>query len=432
MADFELSPDKVITRMVTEVIQPFAKNHLESFTSWWAGLDQARRERFITTVQPTMIHSITELYHQREEKVRLYLNKSQLVPAYLVPENSVVYTAQHLPKMIEKMAEPEWAKIWLREKVLWLRSLIQVSVPFRELLQKSQFWKPITEHDDGEFASFITTTSERSGSDGSEGLVSFMKITKKTREDLEQKRFFDAQISSAAFAWKGEIDFILNACFSFVQAVCSLTDEWGMAISRHLESPVLTSILHLEDLRPQANSCTACGKKPERLSNVKACGKCFCVTYCSRDCQVADWKKHKKACFVNTTDSAVVAGKKKNGGSKAEDETVAADTKKEDKGDKEEPKGLSFSPKLAAFFFDLSTGMEPPMVVRALSPHISSCITKVSPPCINHPPSMNTHILLILLPRTHPMCACYTLGAPTLALSRFPSSATTPLTSSRR
>ena len=41
--------------------------------------------------------------------------------------------------------------------------------------------------------------------------------------------------------------------------------------------------------------CDGCEKfKP--FADVKVCGKCKCSRYCSRECQVADWKKHKKVC----------------------------------------------------------------------------------------------------------------------------------------
>jgi len=46
--------------------------------------------------------------------------------------------------------------------------------------------------------------------------------------------------------------------------------------------------------------CRKCGKyiSPD---NVKRCSKCKRATYCSRDCQVADWKNHKQDCASMTT-----------------------------------------------------------------------------------------------------------------------------------
>ncbi|KAI5986911.1 hypothetical protein EDD15DRAFT_2174355 [Pisolithus albus] len=40
--------------------------------------------------------------------------------------------------------------------------------------------------------------------------------------------------------------------------------------------------------------CAACGKGDVRLSR---CGRCKTTKYCSRDCQVRDWKTHKRFCF---------------------------------------------------------------------------------------------------------------------------------------
>ncbi|KAL2270699.1 hypothetical protein VTJ83DRAFT_70 [Remersonia thermophila] len=44
-----------------------------------------------------------------------------------------------------------------------------------------------------------------------------------------------------------------------------------------------------------ANSCTACSKAPPEVT-LKRCAKCSIAPYCSRECQKADWKSHKKTC----------------------------------------------------------------------------------------------------------------------------------------
>ena len=47
-----------------------------------------------------------------------------------------------------------------------------------------------------------------------------------------------------------------------------------------------------------AGACNTCRRTSERLKNpLKACARCKNVWYCSRDCQVKDWKIHKKVCF---------------------------------------------------------------------------------------------------------------------------------------
>jgi len=39
--------------------------------------------------------------------------------------------------------------------------------------------------------------------------------------------------------------------------------------------------------------CHVCFKLP-----AKKCGKCLDVAYCSKECQVSDWKEHKKSCGI--------------------------------------------------------------------------------------------------------------------------------------
>ena len=40
-------------------------------------------------------------------------------------------------------------------------------------------------------------------------------------------------------------------------------------------------------------SCVVCDKGGV---GVKKCSKCFSVSYCGKDCQVADWARHKRLC----------------------------------------------------------------------------------------------------------------------------------------
>ncbi|KAJ6445638.1 Zinc finger, MYND-type [Purpureocillium lavendulum] len=42
-------------------------------------------------------------------------------------------------------------------------------------------------------------------------------------------------------------------------------------------------------------ACTSCNKSPPDLT-LKKCAKCSATPYCSRECQKADWKAHKKIC----------------------------------------------------------------------------------------------------------------------------------------
>lgn len=44
--------------------------------------------------------------------------------------------------------------------------------------------------------------------------------------------------------------------------------------------------------------CHNCNKPESRDVKFKSCGKCANVCYCSRECQVAHWKEHKKECGI--------------------------------------------------------------------------------------------------------------------------------------
>jgi len=51
-----------------------------------------------------------------------------------------------------------------------------------------------------------------------------------------------------------------------------------------------------------ADACAHCAKTKSESDpgiNLKYCAKCQTTQYCSRECQKADWKKHKKICASN-------------------------------------------------------------------------------------------------------------------------------------
>ena len=47
-----------------------------------------------------------------------------------------------------------------------------------------------------------------------------------------------------------------------------------------------------------AKVCRVCESK----DGVRACGRCQKVYYCSKDCQVSDWKRHKRTCKCESKD----------------------------------------------------------------------------------------------------------------------------------
>lgn len=52
-----------------------------------------------------------------------------------------------------------------------------------------------------------------------------------------------------------------------------------------------------------AESCATCQKSPPEVT-LKRCSRCAVTHYCSRDCQKADWKAHKKVCGKGSTGSS--------------------------------------------------------------------------------------------------------------------------------
>eukprot|EP01055_Gregarina_sp_Pseudo9_P001428 Gregarina_sp_Pseudo_9__1427@NODE_1955_length_1235_cov_6_767559_g1812_i0_p2_GENE_NODE_1955_length_1235_cov_6_767559_g1812_i0NODE_1955_length_1235_cov_6_767559_g1812_i0_p2_ORF_typecomplete_len262_score78_27zfMYND/PF01753_18/2_2e11zfC6H2/PF15801_5/0_025Ecl1/PF12855_7/0_022zfMss51/PF13824_6/0_21Meleagrin/PF08189_11/1_5_NODE_1955_length_1235_cov_6_767559_g1812_i0200985 len=56
-------------------------------------------------------------------------------------------------------------------------------------------------------------------------------------------------------------------------------------------------------------ACSGCNRKEgENGVRIKRCAKCQTTPYCSRECQKADWKRHKKVCNKNASTRAATMG----------------------------------------------------------------------------------------------------------------------------
>jgi ankyrin repeat protein len=79
-------------------------------------------------------------------------------------------------------------------------------------------------------------------------------------------------------------------------------DSYSLSMKQAAQHHDNTEATQLIDkiLSKLTNKCEFCGSSSKRL---KVCSKCEKVRYCSRECQVQDYKKHKKECHakVNKT-----------------------------------------------------------------------------------------------------------------------------------
>jgi hypothetical protein len=63
--------------------------------------------------------------------------------------------------------------------------------------------------------------------------------------------------------------------------------------AKAVDETALTKAINGEEEEKESSGCSHCGAE---LSDPKRCTKCKSVRYCNRECQVADWPKHKKQC----------------------------------------------------------------------------------------------------------------------------------------
>jgi hypothetical protein len=65
--------------------------------------------------------------------------------------------------------------------------------------------------------------------------------------------------------------------------------------ARHVNAAVQLNNVPIQPKKVEGRCAYAkCAKKSIKL---RVCARCECTQYCSRDCQAADWKQHKKVCL---------------------------------------------------------------------------------------------------------------------------------------
>lgn len=57
-------------------------------------------------------------------------------------------------------------------------------------------------------------------------------------------------------------------------------------------SKIAENGLNAQNIKKQYEICSSCNEKPGEFQ----CGKCNLTRYCSKKCQISDWKRHKKIC----------------------------------------------------------------------------------------------------------------------------------------
>jgi mitochondrial splicing suppressor protein 51 len=77
---------------------------------------------------------------------------------------------------------------------------------------------------------------------------------------------------------------------------------------RLLKAQVRGKVMDPSNENTETRICTTCKISESSLANaLKRCAKCQTTPYCSRKCQQADWKSHKKVCNKNKDDASPFA-----------------------------------------------------------------------------------------------------------------------------
>ena len=81
---------------------------------------------------------------------------------------------------------------------------------------------------------------------------------------------------------------------SFVTAVCG-KHECEMQARREIQMAQYHALGEESGKQAEHMLCRTC----HEAGDIKKCGRCGVVGYCSKECQKEDWKKHKESCAKN-------------------------------------------------------------------------------------------------------------------------------------
>lgn len=134
-------------------------------------------------------------------------------------------------------------------------------------------------------------------------ILQYLRIQRASEEELEM-----IETAMKPITIRNELE-ITNALIEALQLILAgyryKTEELENLIhtlkapARHAaivslgEQRILLKSLQQAQIHYNCLNCQQCNTK--QLGN-KKCGKCLLVAYCSRECQVADWKTHKVKC----------------------------------------------------------------------------------------------------------------------------------------
>ena len=70
-----------------------------------------------------------------------------------------------------------------------------------------------------------------------------------------------------------------------------------------MRNKLLIPVIQRWKQKTLSKTCDVCGNKPAKDKKLSVCSKCKQASYCSGDCQKADWKTHKKKCKIASQDA---------------------------------------------------------------------------------------------------------------------------------
>ena len=135
-----------------------------------------------------------------------------------------------------------------------------------------------------------------------------------SKDESEAGRMVVAEMHARATGWllAGEPSYCRSYClyaldFSYVWQAITYSEHWKSSVKldtrqglvRHLARGIPCDCLKeekkKEKKRGKIGLCHGC-KKEDPVAEQYVCGNCKIECYCSRQCQVKDWPKHRKYC----------------------------------------------------------------------------------------------------------------------------------------
>lgn len=331
----------------------FWKKHGSEFRLEWSTWDNDERKAFTYETAKCFVESNTEHYNRRHTQYHLIEDLRNLVnkPFGRVKKDSLSFFPEvagtafldekyDLLQLFRDRTAKE--KTWVAEDVALIAQLKKENrLPKLQLNEKDgSYLCDYMGLEDSSIGPFVVLVGEREAEYDADGKLSSNLFTPDEVVKLREYHSLDepfAENVNIFFAYAdGPVRTSLNKLIeagTATDAVCYIYAAMRQVkLLEYLQKAAQNFFIYIGKDNPKEmdrwsyeglTSCYVCAARTQANGKpLFSCSKCHNLNYCSRECQVKDWKRHKAESCIPTSSSKAKASKKGLGSGSAQNQCI--------------------------------------------------------------------------------------------------------------